>query len=335
MDNDEEKEVLEVDELDAPSELGVQETTPPDSSEPDLERWESTDDVETDDIRARLENRDERAHLVMISGARAGEAKRLEAGETLLGRQRSKVDLWFRDSGVSRIHAAIQVSEDDEASLRDLGSSNGTFVNGGLIGEPTPLHEGDKITLGGSVVLKFSRQDQLDAEFQRRMYESVIRDELTGAYSRSYLLEQMRSEMAYAERNDIPLALLFVDLDRFKDVNDTYGHVTGDEVLVELTHRLRGELRGEDTLARYGGEEFAVLVREVDRSHLEELAERIRRAVASEPFETDCGDISVTISVGVAEYTPKTMDEPEAWIRAADEAMYRAKERGRNLTYIL
>lgn len=335
MDDEDEKEPLEANELDAPSELGAQETTPPDGSDTDLDRWESTDDVETDDIRARFENSDKRAHLVIISGARAGEAKRLEPGETLLGRQRSKVDVWFRDSGVSRMHAAIEVTDDDEVSLRDLDSSNGTFVNGELVEDRIPLHEGDKITLGGSVVLKFSRQDQLDAEFQRRMYESSIRDELTGAYSRSYLVEQMRSEMSYADRHDIPLALLFVDLDRFKDVNDTYGHVTGDEVLVELTERLRGQLRDEDTLARYGGEEFAVLIREVAPSHLEELAERIRCAVASEPFDTDRGDISVTVSVGVAEYTPETMDEPEDWIRAADEAMYRAKEAGRNLSFVL
>ncbi len=335
MDNDDEKEALEVDELDAPSELGAQETTPPDGSDTDLERWESTDDVETDDIQARFQNSDKHAHLVVIAGARAGEATRLESGETLLGRQRSQVDVWFRDSGISRIHAAVEVTEDDEVCLRDLDSSNGTFVNGQLIEERTPLHEGDKITLGGSVVLKFSRQDQLDAEFQRRMYESSIRDELTGAYSRSYLVEQLRSEMSYADRHDIPLALLFVDLARFKDVNDTYGHVTGDEVLVELTARLRGELRDEDTLARYGGEEFAILIREVAPSHLEELAERIRQAVASAPFETDRGDISVTVSVGVAKYTPETMDQPEDWIRAADEAMYHAKEAGRNLSFIL
>jgi diguanylate cyclase (GGDEF)-like protein len=334
VDNDD-KETLEVDALDAPSELGAQETTPPEHSGTDLERWESTDDVETDDIRARFQNSEERAHLVIISGARAGQATRLEPGETLLGRQRSEVDVWFRDSGVSRIHAAIEMTDDDEALLRDLDSSNGTYVDGALIEEPTPLHEGDKITLGGSVVLKFSRQDQLDAEFQRRMYESSIRDELTGTYSRSYLIEQMRSEMSYADRHDIPLALLFVDLDRFKKVNDTYGHVTGDEVLVELTDRILGELRDEDTLARYGGEEFAVLMREVAPSHLEELAERIRCAVASESFETDRGDISVTVSVGVAEYTPETMSEPEDWIRAADEAMYRAKEAGRNQSFIL
>ncbi len=310
--------------------IGDQETAPPIDGGSEEDRWESTDEVETEAIRNQFGERSENPNLVIISGGRAGEARRLGAGPTVIGRRRSKVDVWFRDPAISRMHAAIEPEGDGEFVLRDLDSSNGTLLNGERIDEPIPLREGDKITLGSAVVLKFTTQDELDEQFQRRMYESSTRDELTGASSRSYLIEQMRAEMAYADRHETRLALLFIDLDRFKDVNDTYGHVIGDEVLVELTRRLREVIRDEDLLARYGGEEFAVLVRQVDLPELRDLAERIRERIASEVFETSADPVSVTVSIGIAEYDSSQMETPDAWIRASDEAMYRAKNAGRN-----
>ena len=292
--------------------------------------WEKTEDIDAREIESMFEERAEFPSLVIISGARAGEMRRLEADRTVLGRKRADVDLWFRDPAVSRIHAEILHRDDGTVLLQDLDSSNGTFIDGEKIDGPTELSEGDKITLGSSVLIKFTRQDALDEEFQRRMYNSTIRDELTGAYSRSYLLEQMRSEMAFAERHDVELTLVFLDIDRFKAINDAYGHLAGDDCLVQLADMIRSEIRQEDLFARYGGEEFAILVRGVALADVEEMAERIRARVDAETFDGDGESLSMTVSVGLAPFESEAMEGADDWIRAADEAMYLAKEDGRN-----
>jgi len=303
---------------------------PPHEGDP----WERTQDIDPEELESKFQQGAEFPSLLIIAGERAGETRRLDDDHTTLGRKREAVDVWFRDPSVSRTHAEIIRRDDNEVVIRDLESSNGTFVNGRQIDRPTHLTEGDKVTLGSSALLKFTWQDEIDEKFQRRMYNSSIRDELTGAYSRSYLLEQMRSEMAYAVRHDVDLNLVFLDIDRFKHVNDTYGHLAGDRVLVDLAEMIRSEIRQEDLFARYGGEEFAILVRNIPLADVEEMADRIRSRVEHDVFEEDGSRFSVTISAGVAPFVPDEMEAADDWIRAADQAMYLAKEAGRNCVRI-
>jgi len=151
-------------------------------------------------------------------------------------------------------------------------------------------------------------------------------DPLTGAWNRRYLETVLPAEIARSMRYGQPLTLLMIDIDGFKHVNDQFGHQVGDEVLREVVARLQRRIRAEDVLCRWGGEEFMVLTPHSRLSGAQVLAEELREEVCSVPF---AGVGIVTISVGVAEFDPeRTLD---SWLIRVDEAMYAAKEAGRNL----
>ncbi|MEO5767887.1 MAG: GGDEF domain-containing protein, partial [Polyangia bacterium] len=139
-----------------------------------------------------------------------------------------------------------------------------------------------------------------------------------------------QSEFTYSERHRLPLSLLFLDIDRFKTVNDSYGHPVGDFVLQELAVLMAKSLRSDDILARYGGEEFVVVCRGLDLPSAELLAERIRRAVEEHRFETAGKAIPVTVSIGVARCPDPRLHDASELVVAADECMYLAKRSGRN-----
>jgi len=150
-------------------------------------------------------------------------------------------------------------------------------------------------------------------------------DRLTGAWNRRYFEEQVALEMNRVQRYGKPLALILFDIDHFKGINDRFGHLAGDQVLVELVQRLKPNLRALDILARWGGEEFAILVPHCPLDGIRQLAEKVRLLVATEPFK-DIGQI--TVSLGGAEYHPE--DSFDDWLKRADDALYAAKAGGRN-----
>jgi two-component system, cell cycle response regulator len=156
-------------------------------------------------------------------------------------------------------------------------------------------------------------------------------DGLTGLPNHRALMEQLEREMERARRHNRPFSLLFFDADRFKHINDTYGHAVGDTVLCQIGERARSILRCEDTIGRFGGEEFVVLLPELGVAEATESAERIRAAVATCPIITpDTSDgITATVSIGLATY-PSDGETDEILLTSADEAMYIAKRMGRN-----
>ena len=154
-------------------------------------------------------------------------------------------------------------------------------------------------------------------------------DPLTGVNNRSAMEAALRHEVALAKRNNMPLAMIMIDVDRFKRVNDSYGHQTGDAVLRQVARCVAGSIRDTDVLSRYGGEEFAVLLNNTNASGALKLAERIRRNMESTSFSADEGQaIPVTISLGVASLAAG--DDSVQLIKKADQALYAAKEAGRN-----
>lgn len=160
------------------------------------------------------------------------------------------------------------------------------------------------------------------------LYRQATRDGLTGLFNRRALFRQLRTELARARRHGRPLAALLVDLDRFKRINDRYGHPAGDDALRQLAHILAHECRTEDLLGRYGGEEFMVVATDTDADGGERMAERIREAVAAQPIATAAGDIAMTVSIGVTSWRP---EEPlEDLLARTDAALLQAKEAGRN-----
>ena len=268
----------------------------------------------------------ERAYVIVIAGPSVGEMFKLDQGGAI-GRG-DGCEFRIRDSEISRQHARI-FQDGEDMWIEDLGSTNGTFVNGSPV-DRRALNDGDKIQIGTTTILKFSYHDRLDEEFQRQMYESALRDGLTKAYNKKYFAERLESEYAYADRHRTPLSLILFDLDYFKQVNDTYGHLAGDQVLSDLARYVATTIRKEDVFARYGGEEFALLSRGIDREGANHFAERLRSGIEKHRFEHEGRLLPVTISVGVASTPHARIADATSLVAVADRALYGAKQAGRN-----
>lgn len=158
----------------------------------------------------------------------------------------------------------------------------------------------------------------------------AVTDDLTGLYNRRYFDRHLSVMLGKAQSQGRDMALMILDIDHFKAVNDTYGHDAGDVVLREFSARLKRNIRGIDLACRFGGEEFVVLMPDTDMAQAELVAERVRQSVAERSFEVDATRrLSVTVSVGVSLYETEA-DTPESLIKRADVALYRAKREGRN-----
>jgi diguanylate cyclase (GGDEF)-like protein len=162
------------------------------------------------------------------------------------------------------------------------------------------------------------------------MYDAALQDGLTRAFNKRHFLDRLAIEVAYARRHTAPLTLLMLDVDHFKQVNDRYGHLAGDHVLVQLAQIIEGERREEDLFARYGGEEFAVLCRGVSLGAALIFAERVRGLVQGATFEHQGVKMPVTVSIGVAVHTAAAPDGATQLVADADAALYSAKRGGRN-----
>jgi len=170
------------------------------------------------------------------------------------------------------------------------------------------------------------------AEYRERaevLQQEVLTDPLTGVYNRRAYEKRMQEELQRFLRHHRPFSVLLLDVDRFKSINDQYGHAVGDIVLKEIIKRIRPVLRESDLLARFGGEEFVLLLPETENKGAIEVAEKLRRSIENTEFLHRGTPVAVTISVGVTEVRPTDM-QPEALFRRVDMAMYQAKQSGRN-----
>jgi two-component system cell cycle response regulator len=170
------------------------------------------------------------------------------------------------------------------------------------------------------------------AQSDKERYQWLaITDPLTGCLNRRALMEKLDEELDRMRRYDLALSVLMIDLDRFKQVNDTRGHIAGDRVLQQVGEMLRHEVRSVDVVARYGGEEFVIVLPETALEGATSFAERIRERIADHNFADASEPLQTTVSIGVASVAPGNLVAPESLIAMADEALYRAKHDGRNL----
>ena len=266
--------------------------------------------------------------VTVLTGAASGQLHPLARGESILGRA-PDAPIRIGDEGVSRHHARLRV-ETAQIWLEDLGSRNGTFLNGQRVKAPVQLHDGDKIEVGRTTVLRFAYHDELDESFHHTLVASALRDPLTQLFNKRYFLDRLERELTFARRHGAAVSLLLVDLDHFKQVNDTHGHLAGDAVLANLASVLVRAVRNEDVVARFGGEEMAIILRSVALEPALLLADRLRRLI--EQTVTLHGDLELraTASIGAAEYPSCKAETVEELIEAADRALYRAKGTGRN-----
>jgi two-component system, cell cycle response regulator len=171
------------------------------------------------------------------------------------------------------------------------------------------------------------QDSQIRAQEQLRF--QATHDQLTGVLNRAEIIETLRRELQRASESSTTLGVLMLDIDHFKNINDTYGHITGDSVLKQVTQRISGSVRGYDLVGRYGGEEFVVVMPECTREQIDQNAERVRAAVDNGPIVVDESQIPVTVSIGAA-VSPNASTTDSQILAAADRALYRAKEIGRN-----
>jgi two-component system, cell cycle response regulator len=270
----------------------------------------------------------DRPCFIVIRGLNVGEMYKLARNEMVVGRGQH-ADIEILDDGISRRHARVRFSE-ERVEIEDLGSRNGTFVNGQRIeGRAQALRDGDKIQLSSTTILKFTFADRLDESFQRRMYESALRDALTKAFNKKYFLDRLEREFRFAKRHKQPLALLMFDVDAFRRLNDERGAQAGDYVLATIAGQVHHVIRSEDVFARYGGDEFAVICRATDGPGAVLFADRVRAELTACSFSHDGDPLVVTVSTGIAAMEPEHPDAMSL-LAATEEALAHARAAGRD-----
>jgi diguanylate cyclase (GGDEF)-like protein len=265
------------------------------------------------------------ACLVVIYGDELGKKYNLNTNSVLIGRS-SKCDIQIDQESISRNHSKI-VNTGKSILVRDLGSTNGTYVNDEPVEEHT-LHDGDLIKIGRTI-FKFLSGGNIENAYHEEIYRLTTVDGLTQISNKRFFMETLEREIARAHRYQRALALVMFDLDHFKNINDTYGHLAGDYVLKHLASAVRQKIRREDLFARYGGEEFAIVLPEIPLAAALSFAEKVRQVVEEKEFRFENASIEVTISMGVAASDDQTKDV-ETLIKVADERLYAAKAGGRN-----
>jgi two-component system cell cycle response regulator len=288
--------------------------------------------------RGKSNQRERRPALVSLRGELMAVPIPLERDEVIIGRA-LEADVRLNDFRASRLHARItseQGVEEGEPSYKivDLGSTNGTMVNGELISEAV-LNDGDKIVIGDHL-FRFDMLDEIDREFQQQIHRLLAHDELTGLLTSKSFFSELRRESARAAEESRPFCVLMMDLDHFKGVNDTYGHLVGSKTLEETGRVIKEALRAGDVAARFGGEEFAAFLLDATYSQGLVAAERVRLALEKHEFPASRlaapnskATHRITISIGVAAF-PEDATDPIQLVELADSALYRAKRSGRN-----
>jgi diguanylate cyclase (GGDEF)-like protein len=266
------------------------------------------------------------AALVVIHGDELGKKYDLSDDTYSLGRS-TKADIQVDQDSVSRNHAEV-VADAGRVSIRDLGSTNGTYVNDEVVAGNHKLRNGDLIKIGRSV-FKFIASNNIEAAYHDEIYRLTTIDGLTQVFNRRYFEDTIDREISRCRRYHRMLSLVMVDIDHFKKINDTWGHIAGDAVLKDVARVIGSKIRREDVLARYGGEEFGLVLPEVDHKGATVMAEKARKLVEKHAFTFDGEKIAVTISAGVSSLEKKKDDGAEL-VKRADVKLYEAKAAGRN-----
>ena len=268
--------------------------------------------------------------FVVIAGSELGRRYPLPAAEARIGRV-SINEIVVDDRSISRTHARVFPTPDGFV-IEDLASTNGLLINE-IATTRKVLRDGDLIRLGRTV-LKFLTNSNLEVDYHTEVYKLSTTDALSGCYNKRYLINQLERDLSRALRYKRSLSVILFDIDHFKLLNDTLGHIAGDAALVTVAQRIRDVIRRADTLARYGGEEFVVIAPEVDGPQAILIGEKFRLAVAERPILISDEPTRLTVSVGVADVEsyadamrqrgddPRTaLPDPHLLLRLADERM--------------
>ena len=266
------------------------------------------------------------ACLVVIYGEDLGRRIPLQTEPVIIGRS-SRCEVQIDQESVSRNHCRI--SHDGRGyAARDLGSTNGTYVNDELIVDSISLRDGDQLKVGRTI-LKFIVGGNIEGQYHEVIYRLMTTDGLTQVHNKRYFDEMLERELSRAQRYGRTFSLIMFDIDHFKTINDSFGHLAGDSVLRQLGTLVRGMVRRDDIVARTGGEEFGIICPEVGLHGAIELARKLNRQIDEATFLFEGTKIDVTVSLGCSEWTEE-MKSAQAVLQIADERLYEAKRTGRN-----
>ncbi len=267
------------------------------------------------------------ACLVVFYGANIGRRYFLDKPEQIIGRSES-ANIQVDQDSISRQHCKI-VNSGGRFTLFDMGSTNGTFVNDDPA-EERELRDGDVIRLG-QTIFKYLSGSNIESKFHEEIYRLTTIDGLTQAYNKRYFQETLERELNRAMRYGRAMSLVMFDIDHFKQINDTHGHLAGDYVLRELAHIVSQNIRREDVFARYGGEEFALVLPEVEGEGAAQVCEKLRSKIEEKHFVFAQKRIKVTVSLGIRTTGRNEQDiTGTEFIAQADAKLYEAKQTGRN-----
>ncbi len=274
--------------------------------------------------------------LTFLSGDALGKELPLIQPRITIGRGEES-DVLLMDPSVSRKHVRLscrkvagkEPKQGLKVILQDLDSKNGTLINYRKVRRAV-LKPGDKICIG-SVILKFEYKDLADQNFYEEIYRLATTDSLTGLLNKATITRTLKEETAKSSRYRRQLSVILMDLDDFKSLNDSFGHLTGDRVLQRVATVLRRNLRQQDRAGRFGGEEFLLVLPETGLKGAASLSERIRMDIEKSVASDLDLPRSVTISAGVSTY-PLDGRDSENLLERTDSALYRAKALGKNRT---
>ena len=284
------------------------------------------------DLESLLQADQRHPYLVIYIGNDSGRRHKLHRGTMTIGRS-SQADITIEDDRVSRIHCIIEWMG-DTIRIDDKGSTNGIYVDSKAVSHAL-LSNGVPIQLGHSIMkIEYKTEAEIQAE-ENLLYKASF-DSLTGIFNRHHFIKLAYMEIAYASRHKLPVGVIMIDIDNFKQVNDQYGHLVGDSVLSQFSNLVIENKRTEDLFARYGGEEFIIMPRgEMNKEFMSLLCERIRKVAENFEFRFEEKLVRITASLGFHIKKVESADSETVLndiIQKADEALYLAKEQGKNRT---
>lgn len=274
----------------------------------------------------KLTPRKAAACFVQYTGDDLGKRFRLEARTAVIGRS-PNVQIQIADRSVSRNHA-LCTKHGSSHFMTDLNSANGTFVNEQRIGVRHELKDGD-IVRTGTVVFKYFSSANIENLFHDRIYRMATIDDLTQAFNKKYLLQSLDTEFQFSRSQGTPLSVVSFDLDHFKEMNDTHGHLAGDQLLRRVADAVKALIRQGDMLCRFGGDEFFIILPGAPLKAAVRIGERIRHTIENTAFDLEGTIAHITTSVGATERTEE-LQEAKDLIQRADDCLYDAKQQGRN-----
>jgi diguanylate cyclase (GGDEF)-like protein len=298
-----------------------------------IDQWDKTVHDRKFDIPTHESQKIEHTIILTIIGGNEidfGKHFLLKKSKTLLGRDNTN-DISLYDEKISKVHCEITVIKSsqgiEQIILKDLDSTNGTYVNSEMIKQIT-LNAGDKIQIGDTV-LNLSYNDELEKEYHAKLFNYAVRDTYTGLYNKRFIINELENISRIARRSGRVFSIIIIDIDDFKQINDLYGHLSGDEYLKSIAELFTQSLREQDIAGRIGGDEFLILLPETTIDGAFQLAIRIRKNVEEFVLKYLNFKIKTTISAGVCQYE-NTIKDVNELLDIADQALYEAKRSGKN-----